>query len=852
MSDNQNTNGGQYPETDEMTGNSKRYIGIKQAELLGAHRRTAGRQRAAVSRKRIATACAAIAAGSAFLNAVSASAATNTYTHTNTGGQLGNATFWSAGGPPTSTDIGLFNNTITTGQTESLGGNHTIGEVQITNSGGSITVADSIANILTINGVGGVGIDMSSVSNGTNNLTINASLALGGNQTWNVDTGRSITLSGQSNVTGNSSTIANGSNNLTISGGGAVNFSYYNGVVVASGSGSYTFNGSTVTTTLLLGNQTFLGGTNALGTGSLTLAGSTLSSNSQNNSGVESQTFSSLTLNAGFSNLTASHGTSAQDELKFSALPTRNDGGVVNLYADPGGSYTNTYVGIGGTTNSVFGYATVGSNDWAKTNGSVTNAVSAVAYANDTWAAANNTTVTANDTPGTDNTTNTLRFNAAGAFTVSLSGNNTITTGGILVGSGVGANTSTITGGNLTSGNTNADGTHDLIIINNNTTAGSNVVINSNIVNNGGTVVGLTAAVTTATAVTGNISLGGTNTFSGAAYIDGATVILTSPGAWNGQAALNFAPAGSLGGATGSLSLGGNSITLSGLSTTQSGMTAIVQNANAGAAILTINAAGTTTFGGMLQDGTGGGTLGLIKAGVGSQTLNGANTYTGPTTINGGTLRAANANALGNGTVAINSAGTLALGADTSTVGTLTTGNDTWSTGGTYTPKITGAGAGNATLPAAASNGTLDLLTMPGLTVNSTNGSKFAIVLTAGATPTGNFTSSLNYDWTIAAINGSATGISPGVLATANSSGNSVSSGSNIFSLDTTGFVAANSGIGSSASFLLELEGTSGAYSLDVVYNATPEPGAMMLVLAGAVPMLTARRRRRRQASQTL
>ena len=51
----------------------------------------------------------------------------------------------------------------------------------------------------------------------------------------------------------------------------------------------------------------------------------------------------------------------------------------------------------------------------------------------------------------------------------------------------------------------------------------------------------------------------------------------------------------------------------------------------------------------------------------------------------------------------------------------------------------------------------------------------------------------------------------------------------------------------------LEFEALGGgAYSLDVVYNATPEPGTMMLVLAGAVPMLTARRRRRRQADQTL
>src|SRR5262249_15275355 len=52
-----------------------------------------------------------------------------------------------------------------------------------------------------------------------------------------------------------------------------------------------------------------------------------------------------------------------------------------------------------------------------------------------------------------------------------------------------------------------------------------------------------------------------------------------------------------------------------------------------------------TSFSGILQNASGGRTLGLIKNGTGTQTLSGANTYSGATTLNTGTLKAGAANA---------------------------------------------------------------------------------------------------------------------------------------------------------------------------------------------------------------
>ena len=129
---------------------------------------------------------------------------------------------WNGGaGPvPGSGDIGLWNNTVTAANPVLVGGAMSLGEIQIVNPGGLVTIWDpTMANALTLNGVNGVGIDMSAA---TQNLTITTNvLTLGGSQTWNIASGRTLTLTG-------SQSIANGANNLTIAGGGTLAVQYKN------------------------------------------------------------------------------------------------------------------------------------------------------------------------------------------------------------------------------------------------------------------------------------------------------------------------------------------------------------------------------------------------------------------------------------------------------------------------------------------------------------------------------------------------------------------------------------------------------------------------------------------------
>ncbi len=105
-------------------------------------------------------------------------------------------------------------------------------------------------------------------------------------------------------------------------------------------------------------------------------------------------------------------------------------------------------------------------------------------------------------------TMNSLRFNTAGAFSITLNTTTSIGSGGILVTSNVGNNLSTITGGtSLTSGNGK-----DLIIIQNNM---SNSLTISSII---------TGAVGLTKAGAGNLNLGALNTYNGNTTIDAGTL----------------------------------------------------------------------------------------------------------------------------------------------------------------------------------------------------------------------------------------------------------------------------------------------------------------------------------------
>lgn len=269
-----------------------------------------------------------------------------------------------------------------------------------------------------------------------------------------------------------------------------------------------------------------------------------------------------------------------------------------------------------------------------------------------------NTTVTANATIKSDRA---AADNGAGATqtlgTLSMGGQTlTIDRGG-----NVGSGTTGITFGAVTltgapTFTVNANSVLTLASISSG--AAQNITINGA---GDTTVSGAIATTTGSITKSGNgiLSLSGTNTFTGGLTINAGTVTLGSTAALNSTAgSQNSIVFGS--GSTGTLSLNGNNATIASLSSNNNPGTPVVQNANASGATLTIGNSGNadSSFAGVIQDGAGGGTLGLTKEGTGTLTLSGANTYTGGTTLNSGTLKLSGAGALAGGTVAI-SGGTL-------------------------------------------------------------------------------------------------------------------------------------------------------------------------------------------------
>ncbi|MCU0780082.1 MAG: autotransporter-associated beta strand repeat-containing protein, partial [Akkermansiaceae bacterium] len=198
-----------------------------------------------------------------------------------------------------------------------------------------------------------------------------------------------------------------------------------------------------------------------------------------------------LRAQGGILNMTASSSTVADANI------TRANNGVIRL-ASGSGVKTATV-----NTNGILGgWATFDNITWAKTNGAGNAIDGFTAFTDDAWAAGNNTNVTiAGADPAADSNTNSLRFLESGAKTLTLSGTNTLTSGGILVASNVGSDTTTITGGTLVGANT-----LDLVLHQFNT-AGP-LVINSVIANNTGNT-GLTKTGA------GTVVLNGANSYRG-------------------------------------------------------------------------------------------------------------------------------------------------------------------------------------------------------------------------------------------------------------------------------------------------------------------------------------------------
>lgn len=338
---------------------------------------------------------------------------------------------------------------------------------------GLVTSNSNTSSTLTLYGIGAGNISSSiQDGQGQGSLTGIASIGLRmiSSSTW--------TLSGTNAYTGAT----------TVQGGGTLALDYRtNNTNKISSSSSLLLGG---TSTIVTGagspnTQTFGGG------GTLAVIG--------NNSAATAQSAGGVTLGLGGSTISVTSGQDQNASLSLGNI-TRQSGSAVNFVLNNTGTgVASISTSYAGASNGIVGsWAVVNGSNWAALSGG--NIVAYNSYTNDAWASGANTNVTQNDTV-TAGTTNSLRFNAAQDVSLTLSGTNVIESGGILIGSGVGAHTTSINGGTITTASNRE------LIINQYNEAGL-LNIGSNI-QLGGTDAVLTKAGE------GSLLLSGNNTFSG-------------------------------------------------------------------------------------------------------------------------------------------------------------------------------------------------------------------------------------------------------------------------------------------------------------------------------------------------
>ena len=151
----------------------------------------------------------------------------------------------------------------------------------------------------------------------------------------------------------------------------------------------------------------------------------------------------------------------------------------------------------------------------------------------------------------------------------------------------------------------------------------------------GGNIQNGTGTVALAKIGTGVLTLSGTNTYSGSTNITGGTLQVGSLGGLSVNSTITVA-------SVGTLDVNGFNASIDGLL----GTGTITNNGSSVVTLTAGSAGGTSSFDGVIQDGSH--ALALTKSGAGTLTLNGINTYSGATTISNGTLSVANPGAGGN------------------------------------------------------------------------------------------------------------------------------------------------------------------------------------------------------------
>lgn len=350
------------------------------------------------------------------------------------------------------------------------------------------------------------------------------------------------------------------------------------------------YSASTLTSNMLSSSSapTFAGG-------NLTITGKANTANTQ--------TLGATTMNAGGSGITLAPGSGTGSAALTLGTLTRNVGATLAA-ALPAGATLNVPAATT-LTNNILPWAVVNGTDFATHATGVVGAYAGY-LADDYSAAANNVNITAAaPAPGTF-AVNSIAFRTAQANTLALTGTNS--TGAVLVGSQVGANATTISGGSL-----QGTASGELLIQQYNNVTGGELSISSSIVDNGGA----TALVKSGP---GTLILGSANTYTGTTYLNGGiTRFSAQNNIGNSTGAIIFV-GGTLQWAAGNTVdvTGGRSITIGngGATFDTNGNTVTLATAFAA------NSSGT-----------------LTKNGTGTLTLSANNAnFTGSVVVNGGTL----------------------------------------------------------------------------------------------------------------------------------------------------------------------------------------------------------------------
>ena len=129
-------------------------------------------------------------------------------------------TSWASGTAPTTTDIGVWNNTVTAANTVALGGDLSWQGIRLQSPGGKVTITGA-ANTLTL---GSAGINQLS---GTQQLEIQSKVTLLTSQTWSLNAGQpggSDNHSVRFNAQVQPTSFTLGGNTLNLVGSGSVQF----------------------------------------------------------------------------------------------------------------------------------------------------------------------------------------------------------------------------------------------------------------------------------------------------------------------------------------------------------------------------------------------------------------------------------------------------------------------------------------------------------------------------------------------------------------------------------------------------------------------------------------------------